>query len=228
MNIQKLTLYTSQLSQQKKFYHELLGFELLQENADSFAIKMGKSNLHFKAADKSTSYHFALNIPSYQEEEAMHWLEEKAIVLCAEDNTKLHRFEDWNAMAMYFYDPDNNIVEFIARKNLNETHTTAFDANSILEISEIGMPSDSIEKHYQYLNKQLHLDIYSGSMHRFCAIGDERGLIICIDKTIKNWFPVDDKAYSSPFEIDIENDGKKYALIYKNDEIQMKSDPTKD
>ena len=64
------------------------------------------------------------------------------------------------------------------------------------------------------------LEIYDGSTERFCAIGDENGLFICINKQSKNWFPTNEKAYSSPFKIDFENNGTCFSFEFKDGVIE--------
>jgi hypothetical protein len=47
-------------------------------------------------------------------------------------------FFDWNAHAVYFYDPSVNIVEYIARHNIKSSNSTdEFTNNDILCISEV-------------------------------------------------------------------------------------------
>lgn len=219
MLIKNITLYTNQLQAQKKFYTNVLGFKLIDETEHCFTVKTGKSLLKFKYANKTTPYHFAFNITSYQEKEALQWLKRRVTLIPDEHKTLLHHFDDWNATAMYFYDPDSNIVEFIARRNLDEKNSNDFNIDAVIELSEIGVPTDNIKKHYLWLKENIDTDIYSGSKERFCAIGDERGLLICIDKRIKKWFPNNDKAYASPFKIAISNKQQNYTLVYKNDEM---------
>ena len=191
----------------------------MNESTGYFELQLGKSILAFEYAKTSSSYHFAINIPSFQEQEALAWLKEKTSILKGDNKKEIQDFVDWNARAIYFYDPDKNIVEFIARKNLAYQSNKLFDAQSVVEISEIGIPTTNIAKHYHWLHHKLGLEIYSGGMHRFCAIGNEHALFICIDKTIKKWLPTNDNAYSSPFKIAIEHNKQSYNLHYNNDLI---------
>jgi hypothetical protein len=58
-------------------------------------------------------------------------------------------------------------------------------------------------------------------MHRFCAAGDDHGLFIIINPTVKNWFPTGEKAYYSPFEVDIEVEEKRHRLQYTKNSFQF-------
>lgn len=223
MEIKKITLYTNQIEKQKQFYHHNLGFTLIRENEELIELQIGKSILAFQYKQDCSPYHFAMNIPSFQEQEALAWLQKKTKILNDENENNIQDFDDWNAKAIYFYDPDNNIVEFIARKNLAYQTDRKFTAQSVKEISEIGIPTDKIAKHYDWLHQQFSLEIYSGTMHRFCAIGNEKGLFICIDKNIKKWFPTNDDAHSSPFEITIKENEKIDRIAYSNDKLKLLS-----
>jgi len=120
-------------------------------------------------------------------------------------------------MRIYFYDADYNIVEFIARKSLNNISYQPFNIHSLLGISEIGIPTSDIKHEYATICNRVKLPIYSGTLERFCSIGDENGLFIIINKEIKNkWFPTKDKAISSDFNISFIENETEYRMKYTN------------
>ncbi len=220
MRIRELTLCTNHLEEQFDFYSRILGIEVIGKRAGKFGLKIGESILHFIESKNFTPYHFAFNIPSNKETEALAWLKNKVSVLKDEDH-EIIDFTAWNAKAMYFYDYDMNIVEFIARKNLKKDSDETFTSNSLIEISEIGTATqDLIEKHH-FLTDTIGLSQYSGSPERFCAIGSENGLFICIDKNQKDWYPNSDKAFSSDFNIKIETENKLWNIEFKNDTFTL-------
>ena len=220
MQIKKLKIYTSSLSAQSQFYSEILKLKMLSQSENSISFKIGRSVLEIESAQKVTPYHFAINIPSNQENEALVWLKSRVEIL-KDGNNEIQDFEAWNAKAMYFYDMDKNIVEFIARKNLDNRSNETFDQNALLEILEIGMPTNDIENKFNFLNENIGMEIYSGGFDRFCAIGDEHGLFICIDKNIKDWFPTSDKTYSSDFEFCIQQGEIEYGVAFKNEKLEI-------
>ncbi|WP_159518804.1 VOC family protein [Sunxiuqinia indica] len=219
MNIKELTIYTSQLQAQKEFYCETLNFPLLNESSTSFSLAVGSSTLIFKYREQVTPYHIAINIPSYQDPEALAWLR-KRIPVIKYEGKGLVDFVHWNARAIYFYDLDQNIVELIARKSLAIQSLDTFDHHAFLNISEVGMPTTDIEKCNRQIQQLGNLPIYDGDFNRFCALGDENGLFILIDKNKKKWFPADDEAFSSAFEIKFENDGESIAFQFLNEEVK--------
>lgn len=220
MHIKELKIYTSKLNEQIEFYSEVLGLAIEKQSDDSVSFKIGKSLFIIENRANSTPYHFAFNIPPNKEHEALKWLKERVEILKDGDN-EIIDFYDWNAKAIYFYDADKNIVEFIARKNLKYTGDKNFDKNSLIEISEIGVPLNNIEPALAVLSAQLGLKIYDGGMDRFCAIGSENGLFICINKNSKDWFPTNDKAYSSEFEIRVEEKESECKLKFKDGRLNL-------
>ena len=219
MKIQALTLYTSNLKSQLTFYKDTLGFVVLEKNDSNFTLKTGSSRLTFISNENATPYHFAFNIPAYHEQEALNWLKQRVSIIKDKD-LEIMEFEDWRAKAVYFYDADHNIVEFISRQKITTEVPLPFTIQSVLSISEIGLVTDNIEPVYQKLDS-LGVDVFDGNMHRFCAAGDDNGLFIIINPNVKNWFPTDEKAFYSPFEIEIEIERNYYDLKYKKNDLQL-------
>ncbi len=220
MKIKELKVYTSKLKEQIQFYADILGLEIIERSKNSASFSIGLSRLIFEQRKIATPYHFAINIPSNKEKEALQWLKRKVDIL-KDGQDEMVDFVNWNAKAMYFYDADQNIVELIARKNLDNCSNREFNQNLFLEISEIGLPTENIHREFTILNKNCGLEVYDGSFERFCAIGNDRGLFICVNKNIKKWFPTNEIAFSSDFEVVINEKDKDYVVSYENEKIKV-------
>ncbi|MEW7292546.1 VOC family protein [Aquimarina sp. 2304DJ70-9] len=218
MKIKELTIYTTKLLEQTRFYAQVLDLKPIRQSENSVSFVIGESVLNIEYQKTATPYHFAINIPSNKEVEALTWLKTKVDIL-KDDQDEIIDFIRWNAKAIYFYDADDNIVELIARKNLNNASTRDFDQNSFLEISEIGLPTTNIKREFTLLHENCGLEVYDGSFERFCAIGNDNGLFICINKNTKDWFPTNDKAYSSNFEVIINEKDQEYKVAYQNEQL---------
>lgn len=196
MKITKLQLYTDQLQDLKIFYVMVLGFDLYDETENAFTIKAGSSLLTFQWTDltnkASPSYHFAFNIPKNQIEEAQRWLYSRSVPLLQNENEGIVDFPNWNAQALYFLDPANNIVELIARHDLENTSQAAFIAQSITSISEIGLPVPEIAPFYEQVRESFGFPVYShiGNTTSFCPTGDPEGLLIIVPLE-RPWFPTE-------------------------------------
>lgn len=220
MRINELKIYSSKVEEQTVFYSSVLGLQCINKNNERASFKLGSSVLTIEFRKESTPYHFAINIPSNKENEALIWLKSKLEILI-EENTEIHDFDFWNAKAIYFYDCDKNIVELIARNNLDNETSDSFNQNHFLCISEIGIPTTNIESKFRFLNELTGIQEFSGGFDRFLAFGDEEGLFICINKDIKDWSPTGDKAYSSDFELHFTENRTDYHIEYKNDKVKF-------
>ncbi len=222
MQIKELKIFSSKIKKQTNFYSSTLGLEIVRHNDDFVSFKVGNSLLHIEYKSKMTPYHFAINIPANKINEALDWVKSKVEIL-KHSTHEIQDFKSWNAKAIYFYDKDNNIVELIARKNLNNSINQKFDATLFLELSEIGLPTSNIKKEFDHLKNIIGLELYDGEFEKFCAIGDEHGLFICINKNKKKWFPTNDEAYSSDFELKLIEKKTAYLIKFKNEELLIES-----
>ena len=133
-------------------------------------------------------------------------------------NDEIIDFVNWEAKAIYFYDSDHNIVEFIARRVMNNENLSEFNSKSVMNISEIGMGTYNIKQLYQELNTIKPIRIFDGSFEKFCALGNNEGLFIVVNLLKKDWFPAGDKIHISDFTINGDycfeyQDGKLKELI---------------
>lgn len=220
MKIKQLTLYSNQLQVQKQFYTQTLGFELIEEMEVFFEIMVGTTKLRFEYREKVTAYHFAFNIPHNQVQKAKAWLEKRRAILPLGEE-EIVDFSDWNAEAMYFHDANQNIVELIARRDLPNQSQVPFSTASITEVSEIGIATSDVQQIYTTIRASARVEQYDGNLERFCALGDEQGLFIIINKQTKKWIPTMVEAFSSPFSIQLlDDENNEVAFYYKEDAIQ--------
>ena len=215
MKIKEIILFTTNIQKQKQFYQNVLEFELILDSEEKISFKTGASLLSFHYDKKTVNAsHFAFNIPSNQEQDALLWLQERVQIL-PDDDDLISNFASWNAKAVYFYDADNNIVEFIARKNLNIYSSTSFSSKSVLSISEMAIATTNIESVYNLINSMKNIPVFDGNLTRFCALGNDEGLFILINKTIKKWHPTQEEAFTSNFIIKGD-----YNFSFENGEIK--------
>lgn len=220
MKIQALEIFTPKLEEQATFYSQVLELDMVEKSRSSVSFQIGATILKLSHRKDFSPYHYAINIPANQENEALEWLKERVGILKYQDN-EIQHFDFWNAYAMYFYDADKNIVELIARKNLKNNSNRLFDKKSLLEISEIGLPTTDINKEYEILKVTADIPVFSGNLERFCAIGDDNGLFIVINKKIKKeWFPTNDEPLSADFNIRFIEKGQEFILRYENEKLQ--------
>jgi catechol-2,3-dioxygenase len=220
MKITRLDVGCKNIVKQQQFYKDVLGLEILNSTLNSFELQLGYSVLNFQEAESFTPYHIAFHIPDKAEEKALEWLKSKLEVLKYED-LEIIDFKGWNAKSLYFYDADKNIMEFISRRDFNGKSDESFSEKSILGISEIGLATEDIQEKHQFLSAKIGLEVFDGDFEKFCAIGDNKGLLITINSNLKTWFPTGDAAYNSEFKIQLEHNEKEYKLQYTGEKLKM-------
>ncbi|UJH91180.1 VOC family protein [Antarcticibacterium sp. 1MA-6-2] len=218
MKIERLELQSKHLTEQLKFYRDVLELEIPVYDETSFEVKVGYTSIKFTEDNNATPYHIAFHIPDKQEEIALTWTKGKVPIL-RNNSDEIIDFSNWSAKSFYFYDADKNIVEFIARRNLFKPESSLFSEENIIGVAEIGLATENIEEKFLFLQKNCELEVYDGNFEKFSAIGDDEGLLITINKELKDWFPTEDKAFASPFKIKFSHRGKQYYLKFENDKL---------
>lgn len=207
MEFTHITLQTSQLKRLKEFYTEKLKLELLSDLLHEFSVKIGSTKLTFIGTDTTNSnpfYHFAINIPHNLLSEAKAWLT-SLVALHSEEGEDEVYFESWNAHAIYFTDPAGNIVELIARHNLQNSSTDTFNQRQLLYISEVGIVTDDVPSLVKQMN-DLGIDNWKETKEGLTPLGSETGLFIIVKKK-RQWFFSDKLAEFYPIQAVVKTAG---------------------
>jgi hypothetical protein len=217
MKIKKIVLQTAYLKTLEEFYSVVLELPVQLLNENEIKINLGASDLIFTDAKEGEPfYHFAINIPSNKIEEANIWLSKKVKLLWVEDyKNDIADFVSWNAKSVYFYDPAGNILELIARFDLNNPSDQSFSSAQFLSISEIGFVfnKDSFDQNVSGLLNNYSLSYFDkqSPLPQFRAMGDDEGLFIAVPEH-RNWYPTDKPSGIFPMTIEFENKAIKYKL----------------
>ncbi|ADM69332.1 hypothetical protein GMA19_01499 [Paenibacillus polymyxa E681] len=192
MKLKEVLLGTHSFEAIKAFYGSLLDLQVVEENPSRLSFQVGESVLAFQESShmENEFYHIAFTIPTNKFIEAKQWVIDRGISLISRSEEDEFFFENWNATALYFYDPDHNLVEFIAHHTLDSAVTEAFGPNSILRISEIGLPVDDVPEVSRIITETFQLNSWGGAGQKFAPLGDVEGSFIVIDKQ-RPWFPDD-------------------------------------
>jgi catechol 2,3-dioxygenase-like lactoylglutathione lyase family enzyme len=218
MKINELVLQTNKLAELKEFYGLILGMETMQQD-DRFTVVTPATRLVFiKAVDDTAPfYHFAFNIPSNKIDEAFEWLRNKTALLWIEDyKSYIADFTNWHAKSVYFFDPAGNIVELIAREDLDDNVIETFSAGHIRSVSEVGMvfPADRFDEEVREFMARYGLTYFDKQppLPQFRAIGNDEGLFIAV-ATNRAWYPTKHVLSASfPLRVLFTNDDLKRML----------------
>jgi catechol 2,3-dioxygenase-like lactoylglutathione lyase family enzyme len=214
MNISYLELSAKDLPAQRDFYANILELPVTLDSA-TLQVKVGETNLAFTQAPSEFmgAYHFAFNIPENQYQAAKQWISSRVPLL--QDKTGQEDFESntWNSTSLYFLDAAGNILEFIARHTLKNASNENFDSQQILNVSEIGLPSENVIEFANDLCTRLGLSVYKQEPNEnFTPVGDENGLLILPAKD-RIWMPDSGvPAKLLPVKVNGEANGKEWEV----------------
>ncbi|MEL6823521.1 MAG: hypothetical protein AAFP70_17315, partial [Calditrichota bacterium] len=94
----------------------------------------------------------------------------------------VRHFRHWNAHSLFFWDPAGNLVEYIARHDMDNDAEGEFSINDIHYASEIGFIVEDQQKAARQLNEALGLEAYPKDTNFWWAMGNENGLLLCLPK----------------------------------------------
>lgn len=180
MNITRLELLATDLAAQRDFYADVLDLPV-NLMSSSLEVEAGQTKLVFKQAwsDFEGAYHFAFNIPENQFAASKEWTASRIPLLRDESGKDEFHFENWNSHSVYFKDPAGNVLEFIARHNLQNAAEGQFAGRQILQVSEIGLPAENVLRFAHEICTRLGLTPFRQQPdEQFTAVGDEHGLFI--------------------------------------------------
>ena len=194
--IARLGLVTScPINTLANFYGETLGLDIIYCSDLELSILAGKTIIDFHLTNVSPApfYHFAFNIPENKIEQALLWQRTRTEIISTprqlmDDNYSddVRHFRHWNAHSIFFHDPAGNLLEYIARHDLNNAESGSFSSKDILCASEIALLVDDAPHTAANLNKILNLEDYKNTSEFFKPIGDENGLLLVM-KNGRSW-----------------------------------------
>lgn len=200
MLLQYVGITSGRLAETLDFYRDFgLSFQIREPN---FGImRVGSSRLRIQSVDDPAGevfYHFAIDIPRNQIENAAKWLSKK-VELLSRDGKTIIDFPDWNAKSVYFHDPSGNIVELVARRNLANDQEGEFSPAMFLRISEIGWPVVDPKSPTVKFTLPTWCE-YPG----FRALGKETGMVLVVEEG-RPWTPTGRPAASAPIVLSVED-----------------------
>ena len=214
MKIQKIEILSHNLIETEQFYVGVLGFEINEKTETIISFVVGGSILAFRKTDTlKPVYHFAFTVPCHQLYEAQKWGSGKVAFIAFENNPVID-FPNWNAKSLYFLDNNGNVLEFIARFDLETSRDKPFDPSAIVCISEIAFVTDHVNALAEKFISDYQFTYFDKQIQRkdFSVLGDDNGLLILVDSD-RNWFPTSIKAQNFWMEITLEDKGNSIVIL---------------
>lgn len=216
MKIKEIEIHTNDLITTELFYTEVLGLKINSKDSNKISFATGETILNFVKSDvEKPVYHLAFNIPANQLESAFQWMTTKIKTIPVSATENYAHFDSWNAEAFYFLDNNQNLLEFIARKDLENAVDEHFNSQHILSISEIGIVVDNVKEACENLITQTGLNYFSkqAPMDGFAALGDDNGLLILVNKG-RNWYPTNMASNNFSLKIKIQENENNFELEF--------------
>ncbi|MEP7253517.1 MAG: hypothetical protein ABI683_14095 [Ginsengibacter sp.] len=216
MLLKRIDVTSDDVGLLSQYYREVLELPVKQVDVETISIVIGNSEIVFSKANSNEKpfYHFAFNIPGNKFEEALKWVQLRSQLLWLDDyKSYVADFKNWNAKSFYFTDPCGNILEFIARFDLQDDVKETFSSKHLRNVSEIGLvfPQSSFDSEVKNLVKEYNLTYFAKQppLEYFRAIGDDEGLFICVPEN-RHWFSTENSACIFPLSILFIDRGKEH------------------
>lgn len=110
---------------------------------------------------------------------------------------KIANFFNWKAKSFYFQVSNGNILEFIARYDLDNSSEKPFYGSSIVSIGEISFVSKNVSQLSNEMCKKCGLSLFSKQpkLKKFIVLGTDTGLFMLVEEN-RDWYPTHQKAKS--------------------------------
>jgi catechol 2,3-dioxygenase-like lactoylglutathione lyase family enzyme len=192
--ILRLELATSvALGRMRDFYQGILGMRVVEDQPGRLTMAAGETLLTFVAAEAAAGqpfYHFAFNIPENKAGAAWKWQKERTsllpIPMRLRDSAyppEVVNYAHWNAHSVFFFDPAENVVEYIARHDLQNGSPGDFGPSDILYASEIAFVTDDVLSLAKQITNVSGAKPYrKGGDENFMALGDDQGLLLVMKR----------------------------------------------
>lgn len=212
-----VTLYTNELKQLKGFYGNVLELPILEASSSHFTLSIGTSKITFRASEQPASYHYAINIPGNQFTLAKQWALER-VILNREDSVDEVYYTRFEADAFYFEDPAGNVVELIARRDIDKW--SDFSVASLLNVSEVSITTPFVEKVGEQLQDvglhiSGHAEIEPNDLN---FLGSKNTFILLVPPNRRWYFS---KRFSATYPLEIELIAGNHIVVSKDGKVTI-------
>ena len=225
MILKEIALTCINFEKQVDFYQNTLGFKLNINENNSFELQTQQSKLVFIKDDiQKQNYHYAFLVCEKHFREALNYIKERNIPILpitSETNDRVNKEEVkvWNSgQSFYFYDADENILEFIFRPTLEHSSDKPFSLEEIISINEIGIPvKDPMQLAYTLMNDHsivVPQNFINGFHETFCWFGGFDGTLLLVQHK-RHWYPTALPAKLAKLEVVIEQDKQLYLIRFE-------------
>lgn len=196
VNIKELTLRVDNIhyNSNRIFWTEVLGFPLLDQTSGSYTIGIGESKLTFRPKNTTNApiYSFSISIPQNQVEKALDWLKNEGgkypdgptepVTIIKDEITGAEIINKplYNANSVFFNDAAGNVIELIARNNIDNAIEGDFSRESFLKISEAPIVTKQVRECEELLDEEFGLKAFPRTTSGYRPVGGSDGVLLLV------------------------------------------------
>jgi len=202
MQITNVSVRVRNAREAGEFYAGVLGLDIAQ-GPNGVVVALGTTRLDLvEDSAAAGDHHFAITIPSNKFNEAKTWLQQRTVLLGTPESDEFECSPAWNAHSLYFAGPERSVLEFIIRRNLDNSTAGPFTSAGLLAISEVGVAVADVPAVVATLSDDAGIAPYGDAQGgTFAPVGDIDGMLILVAPG-RTWFPTADcTAQESPVNI---------------------------
>jgi len=160
-------------------------------------VELGESTVELTTAESTSPVHIAFRLLC-EPDAAREWLAERSTILPVEGHSSRY-FEFLDATAIYFEDPEHNVLEALCYAG-DRRPPTASRQNRVEGITEIGLPAREPLALVEWLEETVGLSAWGSPSETFAWVGnrDARFVVVPADRP---WYPTDRTAALTPISV---------------------------
>lgn len=198
MRFDRLTIPARDPTALGEWYGSLFDAEPTGKRDDrTSTVTLGETTLQVAAVESTPTLHVAVRLHC-DPETAREWLADRTTILPVEGETSRY-FEFLDATAIYFEDPEGNVLEALcyAGDPRSETDSTA---EWIDGVTEVGLPAREPLALVEWLEEEVGLSAWGSPSETFGWVGDSNARFVVVPAD-RPWYPTDRIAGTTPISV---------------------------
>ena len=133
-----------------------------------------------------------------------------------------YAFDFIGADAVYFADPDENVLEIICRRDAAGDVAASVTLGDATGLCEVGLPVPTLPPLLDRLRVEGGLTVWNGNRERFAMVGSPGASLIVVPSTAeRKWLSSDKPCLTAPFEAEIPTPSGATHIRVSGDEIAI-------
>lgn len=176
---------------------------LLPEQPGAETVQLAAPSRPVAARRRYPAYHFAFFGPVNGCRGAFRWLAERVEMLTmGADDGEVFRFPWISAEAVYFADPEGNVLEILCPSDEGEDAPELVSPEAVTGICEMGLPDPNPAGVVDRLEAEAGLALWNGKRERFAMVGHLGASLIVVPSTTgRLWLSSEQPCEPAPFEL---------------------------